>query len=58
MGKTGRFKERTMRLLKVFLQQTIAVCIVVPLLVVVMACVPFYAVWACCVDDDGGNNES
>lgn len=42
-----------MSVIKVLLQQLVAAALVVPLLVVVMACVPFYAVWACCVDDDG-----
>ena len=42
-----------MRVINVLLQQFVAAMLVVPLLVVVMACVPFYAVWACLVDDDG-----
>lgn len=43
-----------MRVIKVLLRQLVAAMLVVPLLLVVMACLPFYAVWACCVDEDGG----
>lgn len=45
-----------MRVIKVLFQQLVAVMLIVPLLVVAIVCVPFYAVWACCVDEDGGNN--
>ena len=31
----------------------ISVFLIVPMLIVMLACVPFYAVWACLVYDDG-----
>lgn len=31
----------------------VSVFLIVPLLIVMLACVPFYAAWACFVDDDG-----
>jgi antirestriction protein len=36
----------------------ISVFILVPMLIVMVACLPFSAIWSLCVDDDGGNNES
>ena len=40
-------------LLKELAVAVISVFLIVPLVVVMVACIPFFAVWAACVDDDG-----
>jgi hypothetical protein len=36
----------------------ISVFILVTMLIVIAACLPFSAIWSLCVDDDGGNDDS
>jgi hypothetical protein len=35
----------------------ISVFILVTMLIVIAACLPFSAIWSLCVDDDGGNDD-
>ena len=47
-----------MWLLKELAVAVISVVILLLTLVVMVACLPFSAIWSLCGDDDGGNNES